>query len=113
MKDREGSCLQDSGHICTAGVQDCESTCLREGIVVEAVVDDHRPLGVALVLAVDVDPPGLDVVRRNFPPKVPAQGAMTQPCSLVSTPASCSFSLAVRRVKKAVFSSLGLLNRIT
>lgn len=47
----------------------------------EAVVDDHCPLSVALVLAVDVDPPGLDVVRRNLPPKVPAGTCvMTQLC---------------------------------
>ena len=40
-----------------------------KGVIVQAVVDQHHPLRVALVLAVHIAALGLDVIRRDLPPK--------------------------------------------
>ena len=46
----------------------------RKRIIVEAVIDEHCTLAIPGVLAIDINPLCLNVMRGNFPAVIPAQG---------------------------------------
>ncbi len=71
-----GRCYADLAQRPTAGqvpqpqvVEKALLTRHRKGVIVQAIVYQHHPLGVALVLAVHIAALCLDVIRCDLPPK--------------------------------------------
>ena len=81
--------LVSRGALWALGIKDRDIDLLRgilegsdgEGIIVQAIVDQHHALTVVLVLAVDVTPLGLDVIGCNLTAVVSASRDTCQPCA--------------------------------